>query len=182
MDRTASILRPWGASFVGVLVLLCMALPAEVAVAASSTPLLQPDAPPMGAVVAPAPDAPAAEAPAAGGRPWPTGAPPDTARRKREGRASRSEEATEVGGRPDPRCDNVATGIEAPASGARVRSASGTPSGRLRRLPLRPGRTGRGRRDRPGRARARRPPPRGRDPRRRVPDAGRRPGGAGAMR
>ena len=63
MDRTASILRPWGASFVGVLVLLCMALPAEVAVAASSTPLLQPDAPPMGAVVAPAPDAPAAEAP-----------------------------------------------------------------------------------------------------------------------
>jgi hypothetical protein len=63
LDRTASILRPWGASLAGALVLLCVALPADVAVAASGTPLLQPDLPPTGAVVAPAPDAPAAEAP-----------------------------------------------------------------------------------------------------------------------
>ena len=66
MDRTmASILRPWSASFVGALVGLSWMLPGGTAVAASGTPLLRPDAPPAGAVVAPAPDPPVTSAPAA---------------------------------------------------------------------------------------------------------------------
>ena len=65
MDRmVASILRPWGASFVGAFVVLCGVLHGGDALAASGTPLLQPDVPPAGAVVAPAPDPPTADAPA----------------------------------------------------------------------------------------------------------------------
>jgi hypothetical protein len=53
------ILRPGGASLIRALVLACLVLPAGVAQAASGVPILQPDAPPSAAVVAPSPDPPA---------------------------------------------------------------------------------------------------------------------------
>jgi hypothetical protein len=60
--KVAWILRPPGAIFVGALACACLVSPTRAAAAASGVPMLQPDAPPSGAVVGPTPDPPAAKA------------------------------------------------------------------------------------------------------------------------
>ena len=182
MDRmVASILRPWGASFVGAFVVLCGVLHGGNALAASGTPLLQPDAPPAGAVVAPAPDPPTADAPASVVGAAPTFRRPTLRAQSGTGGRTRRRRPGPPAGRSSPLARPGGAREPAEATVGRPAVPAARASGRRRGLRRCSDHRGSGRRPRSGRSRARGHAARDRHARRRLPDSGRRQGCTGGM-